>query len=272
MFTLETNIVECERRLDALISRELPFALRDALNATAKNVYFAERDEMQRAFDRPIPWTLNAFRIEKANSQNLVAIVHQKESAATRDYLKRQATGGPRNNTGYEGQLRLHWPTADTFGALVPGNDAEIDRFGNWNKGQMTAVMAALGAMRDRQSNQTKTSRATEKAKRERKKFRKLLGMQPPKETQARASWETAIQKADVGGRRYFVPKQGSALTPAVYSRDSSGQLRVILAMTAAAPVYPVRFEFEKVARETATRAFPEHFARAMAQSLATAR
>ena len=214
MFTLETNIVECERRLDALIARELPFAARDAINATAKDIYFAERNEMERAFDRPIPWTLNAFEIEKANSKNLVAVVHQKKSADTRDYLKRQATGGPRNNTGYEGQLRLHWPTADTFGALVPGKGAEIDAFGNWSRGQMTAVMAALGAMKDTRSNQTKTSRATEKAKRERKKFRKLLGMQVPKEPQARASWETAILKADVGGRRYFVPREGSALTP----------------------------------------------------------
>jgi hypothetical protein len=92
MFTLESNLDACTRRLDALIAKQLPFALSRAINDTAKDVVEAERKEMARAFDRPTPFTLNAFYIKRATKTDLVAEVTSKDRQST--YLPMQAEGG----------------------------------------------------------------------------------------------------------------------------------------------------------------------------------
>jgi hypothetical protein len=271
-FDLTSNQDEVTRKLRHIAEKALPFAARDALNKTALKVLFAEKAEMSRAFDRPIPWTLNSFIVVEATETNLVAVVKQKESADTRDYLKRQAEGGPRRNTGFEGQIKFHWPGLASWQGLVPASGAMLDQYGNWNKGQMTAVMAALGAMRDKASNQTKVSRATQKANRARAQYYKLLGLPVPKDAQQRAIWEQKISTADKGGRRYFIPKEGDKLKQAVYSRNSGGQLNVILALAMKPPTYAPRFNFQQVAEATTTANFSKLFFNALAKNIAMGR
>lgn len=272
MFTLTSNLDDCTRRLDALISRQLPFATSRALNDTAEAVRKAEIVEMRQVFDRPVPYTLNAFQIGRATKDNLVATVERKEHAGGRHYLEVQQRGGLRPKTAFESSIYYHWPGPASWENLIPGAGAALDQYGNWSKGQMTAVMAALGAMRDTASNQTKTSRATVKANRARARYYKLLGMKVPENAVAFAAWKGKVAKADLGGRKYFVPREGSALKPAIYARDSGGQLAVILALTAKEAFYKPIFKFEATAQQAAREAFPALLATRLAEAVATAR
>ena len=58
--TVSLDINPLIKRLDALKLVQVPFAASLALNAIAKDVKEAEREEMKRVFDNPVPFTLNS--------------------------------------------------------------------------------------------------------------------------------------------------------------------------------------------------------------------
>jgi len=91
-FDLSSNMTDIMGRFEAVASRQLPFALSRALNDTAESVRKAEVAAMQRVFDRPTPYTLNAFRIIPSSKSSLVAVVASKDVQG--EYLQRQAEGG----------------------------------------------------------------------------------------------------------------------------------------------------------------------------------
>ena len=235
MFTLTSNLDECTRKLDALTVRQTPYAVSRALNDTAKDIVTAERKEMESVFDRPTPFTLNAFFVKPSTKQNLVAVVSEKPMAGKRDFLMREAEGGARRSTALETLLRTKLAITGVLQAILPADNARLDQYGNWSNGQRNEVLAAIGAMRDSLSN-----RSARSLKRKR------------------------------NPSTFFVPTSG--LPPAVYERTGKGQLHVILAFTSKAPSYEPRFPFERVARETAMKNFPIWFALFMADAMATAR
>ena len=57
--TIKSNIADEIRRLGVDIQKQ-PLAVAKALTFTAQDVQKAERDEMQRVFDRPTPFTLTS--------------------------------------------------------------------------------------------------------------------------------------------------------------------------------------------------------------------
>lgn len=235
MFTVTDNMPEVLARFQAVATRQLPFALSRALNDTATAVRTAEVEKMKAVFDRPTPYTLGAFQIRPSSKANLVAIVEQKEQAGKRDYLKREAEGGPRRSTALEKLLSTKLATSAIITAILPADNARLDQYGNWSNGQRNEVLAAINAMRDSTSNR---SAASTKRKRNPSKF--------------------------------FVPTSG--LPAAVYERTGSGQLKVILAFTASAPVYTPRFPFEVTARAEAERVFPVQFGLRFGEAVAGAR
>lgn len=227
-FDLTSNMDAVMQRFEDVATRQMPFALSRALNATAQDVRAAEVATMSKVFDRPTPYTLNAFQIKPSTKADLVAVVEQKEQAGRRDYLKREAEGGPRQSTALEKLLRLKLPISGMLTAILPADNARLDSYGNWSNGQRNEVLAAVGAMRDSTSNRSAKS-----------------------------------VKRKKNPSKFFVPTSG--LPPAIYERTGRGQLKVILAFTAAAPVYTPRFPFQQVAEDTAQAAFPAHFAQAFA-------
>ena len=66
-FTLTSNMADVMARLEAVSTSQLPFAMSRALNDTAEDVRKAEIAKMQSVFDRPTPYTLNAFQIRPSN-------------------------------------------------------------------------------------------------------------------------------------------------------------------------------------------------------------
>ena len=233
--SMTNNIDAVMARVDAMAVRQLPFALARGLNDTAADVRKAEVETMKRVFDRPTPYTLNAFQIKPATRSNPVAVVEQKEQAGRRDYLHREVMGGPRKSTAIETLLRQRLPVAGILTAVLPADNARLDQYGNWSNGQRNEVLSALGAMRDSTSNRTARSLKRKK-----------------------------------NPSKFFVPMSG--LPPAIYERTGRGQLKVILAFTTAAPVYTPRFPFYQVAEDTARQSFTKHLAIRFAEALATAR
>ena len=240
-FGLSSNLDAFMARFEAVASRQLPFALSRALNDTAEDVRKAEIATMRRVFDRPTPYTLNAFQIKPSTKANLSAAIERKATAGKRHYLEREASGGPRAMAGFERLLEARIPSTAIIRAILPADNAKLDQYGNWSSGERNQVMAALGAFRDSASNRSAAS----------------------------------IKRKGNGKRaasisKYFVPTSG--LPQALYERTQGGQLKVILAFTAAAPNYQDRFPFEETAQQAAEQAFAGHLSLRFAEAVNTAR
>jgi hypothetical protein len=104
--------------LSDLGRKQLPFATAMALNDTAESVKRVEELEIDRAFDRPTPFTRRALYMRRASKGRLTAQVGVKSLQAK--YLKLQATGGVRRPAG---------------SALVVPVSARKNKYGNLARG-----------------------------------------------------------------------------------------------------------------------------------------
>ncbi|GAA5073524.1 hypothetical protein N0B44_15635 [Roseibacterium beibuensis] len=238
MFTIDDNFAEFERALSNAMQDQLPFAMSRALNDTANEIARGELpDEMQRVFDRPTRWTLRGFRYQWATKRRLAATVEPKQMMARRDYLRTQAEGGLRPQTGLERLLsaRLRW--AGQIVAVTPASGMRLDRYGNMSRGQLNQILSAIQAQGDPSSNTTRASRSR-----------------------------------NAGRATYFVPRPGSRLSPGVWMRTRAGSLRKVLHFTSARPSYRKRLDVQRVGADHARDAFPAHLNLRLREAWATRR
>lgn len=127
-------------KLSELGANQIPFAVSIMLNGVAKDVQAAESRHVTEAFDRPKPFTRNAFGITYANKRQLVAKVFVKDLQAK--YLQPQVDGGRRQFKTFEERF------ASSGGAKVamPGAAAKLDQFGNITKAQIKKIAADLNS------------------------------------------------------------------------------------------------------------------------------
>jgi hypothetical protein len=86
------------------MTRQLPFAVSQALNATAFDARRAINGATKQYFDRPARFTQNAFFVQRSTKRKLEALVYA-EAAAGRDrarYLRYGIKGGDRVQKGFE--------------------------------------------------------------------------------------------------------------------------------------------------------------------------
>lgn len=86
------DVKSLNRKLDALTSKQLPFATAQAINAVAKRLQAAEQANMAKVLDKPTPFTLNSVSVKRANKSSLTAMVYVKDIAAA--YLLPYEAGG----------------------------------------------------------------------------------------------------------------------------------------------------------------------------------
>ena len=86
------DVKALQKGLDAFASKQLPFATAQAINAVAKQVQAAQRENMAKVLDRPTPFTVNSVGIKPANKSSLTAMVYVKDIAAA--YLLPYEVGG----------------------------------------------------------------------------------------------------------------------------------------------------------------------------------
>lgn len=233
--TASTNADDLTRRLNNAFARQVPFATANALNAVAWRIRDNERGEMARAFDRPTPFTMNAFEIVPARKDKQIAEVRTKAVLSGKHYLHTQVTGGPRPQTTLEKRFMFGLATDFPIWGIIPAtgggfNGAILDQYGNWSPGQRQRVLSALRIQGDPTNNARPGKRSG-----------------------------------------YFVATKG--LAPGVYYRRTPGGIPIrILKFLAWAPVYTPRFDFEGVAQRTFAQAWRPAFEGAMQRALDTAR
>lgn len=163
------------------VQRQVPYATSVALNKTAQAVKDAIYADMQRRFDRPTPYTLNALRVRRASRDNLTAFVDFKDASgkgiAADRYLGPQVYGGGRRQKRSERALQRVGMGTGMF--AQPAAAAQLDAYGNMSRGQIVRVLSYLQAFGEQgyRANATAASRART-AKMSKKGPRKIGGVQ----------------------------------------------------------------------------------------------
>jgi len=115
------SMADVIRELQGVRTSLLPYAAATALTRCVKSGQAAVIEEMRAAFDNPVPYTLNATRIEVATVEKLTARIAVKDQVGrgTRpeSYLLPEVQGGERNLKGLERGLL-------SAGLLRPGEYA----------------------------------------------------------------------------------------------------------------------------------------------------
>lgn len=226
-----------QQKLKEIEDKRVPMMARWALNDVAFAVLAENRKLMERVFDKPTPFTLNAFYVRKATLSDLTAVVERKRAQAGRHFLEVQSDGGPRKKTGVERLFTQRLRYSGLIAAVLPTKNLKRNQYGNIASGVLNRIISGVQAQGDAAANTTADSR----------------------------------KRANAGGRRraeYFVPRADSKLTPGVYERGSDRSIKKVLAFSEAAPNYSQRFPMEKHAREVASNAIDDAFTRAFQRAM----
>ncbi len=249
MITVSVDgLPELQRAL-ARAGNQLPFATALALTRTAEVVKLEERNEMRRVFRSPTPYTLNSLFLKPATKSKLEAWVWVKDESykgtpATK-YLLPQIQGGGRNVKRFERLMQARgYMAVNEY--VVPGQGAQLDAYGNLNRGQLQRILAQLQASFDPLQRETATSRKRKARRRTR-------------------------------GGRYFIggsPGRGQHLARGVWERLTTGfgsSVRPVL-LFVRQPRYAPRFKFFELAERVGNDQLPYQMGLAVDFALRTAR
>ena len=242
------------------VQKQVPYATALALNSIATGVKADIRTSMQATFDRPTPWTLNAFTIDKASKANLTATIRMKDFAPggtpAWKYLGPQMEGGARNQKRFERALQI---TNQAAAFALPASGASLNAYGNVSASLITQVLSGLGAM----GEQGYTANATTRSARRKKRI-------------THASSFRGASNFFIGGqasRNVARMKDRAENRPvAIYQLVSKGVVKPIFWLTDQAPTYSARWDFNGVVAESVRKNERGAFDRAMAQALSTAK
>ena len=82
------------------MTKQLPFAISQALNSTGFDIRTALNGATRQYFDKPAPFTQRAFIVQKGSKRDLqVTVLANKRQNL---YLRTQISGGPRKQKGFE--------------------------------------------------------------------------------------------------------------------------------------------------------------------------
>ena len=212
-------------------------ALPKALTRTAFDVRGALRDSLASTFDRPTPYTLNSTYVQAAAPSNPRAWVGFRENSGkgtpAARYLLPNVDGGGRRQKRAEVQLRNSGVMPPGRYA-VPGEEAELDAYGNMKRGQLVKILSAVRAFGEQgyTANRSRTAKSRGKRRHE----------------------------------GYFAAPPGnrSGLPPGIYKRDAADPRPVLLFVKA--PSYRPRFRFHAIVERAVRERFPVRFAEALSQ------
>lgn len=205
---------------------KIPIATAQAITFTAERVQKDLVEGMQRAFDSPKPYTLNAIYKTTATPNRLHAQVKIKDEAAKGNpaakYLQPQIEGGKRRQKGSERNLQ-HAGLIRGGQFMVPGDDAPLDQHGNLRPSQVVRALSHVRAQWDPAQN-TGSERSKKRARR--------------------------------SAQYFWMPGIG------IYWRQGKS-LRSFM-VVARSPQYRKRFDFFGIAAASVERHLPEQFQRSI--------
>lgn len=228
-----------------VFGRDARFAAMLAATRTAKAAQATLIEELPSIFDRPTPYTMRSTFVRPANKATLSATVGFKDFAgkgtpASR-YLMPQVAGGARVAKRSERALRAAGILPPGWFAM-PGDSAELDSYGNMNRGQIVKILSSVRAFGE-QGYLANRSRTRPSRGRRRKE-------------------------------QYFAAKPGNpGLPPGIYKRvPGSRDVLPVIAFVRQAPHYGPRLPFERIVRDVTARQLAREFYRALDEALASSR
>lgn len=238
MINVQSDLLPALRQVESFATNQVPFATALAATTTAKQVLAAERDEMRAVFDRPTPFSLNAFQVTPATKDNPVAVVEQKAGFGVaagshpRHWFDPQVEGGPRAVKAFESLLRRAGILPAGMFA-VPGNGATLDQYGNITGAVIRKILSDVAASRD--ASQNATARSRKRVKRE---------------------------------RYAVVGPKGAPIGISL----GTGRTAKLVVRFVRQPMYAKRFDFFGVAERIVNERFAANFESALRRAMATAR
>lgn len=232
------TLAEIAASVQGASSRMVPYAAATALTRTAQA---AQRDalpaEMRRAFDNPVPYTLNSLRIEPATKDTLRARVMVKSKGQTsgvpqENYLHPEVAGGARRHKRMEMALRYQGVLGASQFA-VPGEGASLDADGNLKGADVRTILTALKNIRAASATRARSGARLRKG-------RKLAN-------------------------DLFVGKPRGNNRPDGIWRREGHRLRALFVFTNRAPRYARRFDFDGTVQRVALQRFRPEFEKALA-------
>lgn len=237
------------RQLSSLEREQVPFAVVQACNATAFEIWGMWRRTAARVFDRPVNPTRNAALYSKATKARPYAELYLRNQTANgnspAEYLLAEVEGGQRGAKGFERALQQKgmMPSGDF---AVAGRGAKLDSHGNVSRKTINAVLSQLGAQPRAAASGTVSNRI------------------------ARARSRTAKR----GGDYFAVTNRRGALLPGVYERVESGfgsAVRSVLVFTSRARYRP-RYDIFGLAQRQWEKLMPFYFGRELAKAVQSSR
>lgn len=238
-FGVKDNIAEVAKSFDRTMGKQIPFATSLAINRIAAIARNRLAITLRTVFDRPTPFTMNSLYTKNSTKTNLRAEVGHKDYApkgvSASDYLRPNIQGGPRHMKRSEKIFGYYW---------TPSKFMPLDAYGNVSGPSMVRIISVLKAF----GEQGYRANITDKTRARKLKQGKLYD--------------------------YFFMPPGNprGLKPGVYLRTAQGRELPMLFFTNKAPVYHVRYEFEKIVQDTIRDRLDGEFASAMDYALSTAK
>lgn len=131
------------------MTKQLPFAVSQALNATAFDARTALNGATRQYFDKPNRFTQSAFLVQKTNKRELEAIVYANAQQG-RDrarYLRYGIQGGQRRQKGFEKKFLAEVTATARIPAgaqLVPTSLVKLDGSGNVSLSTIKRIQKGL--------------------------------------------------------------------------------------------------------------------------------
>ena len=248
------------KKLDSIAIKQVPFAVVNALNKTARMVQTVERMKMKRLLDRPTPHALKTLVIDlaKKKTNKYEASVFFTDDDTNlfggtpgANFMQPQVEGGKRNLKRFEHALRYkNILPADMF--VVPGIGCPLDAYGGIPVSVINQVISYFGARYKEGYNLETTD-----------KKKKML---------AKGSKRTGF------GFEYFVSNgrgvNGQHLPPGIYKRVkfSSGSAIKPFFMFVKQPTYKKRFPFYEIAQKVVDERFAQYFNESLEAAIKTAK
>jgi hypothetical protein len=259
-----------------MAKKQVPFALKEALNKTAEEVKAAEIKLLQTSVKGgPTPWTLNALYIKYANKNKPIAEIGYKDKSSIRVtttnkgqgtpaayYLAPNVEGGPRNLKRFESALQ-HMGVLPKGKYIVPGEACPLDANGNIPSSIIIQILSYFNAA---EKSSGATANITQKRKAALAKGSKRTGF---------GFIYFVSYGSGKSGPWSFGLRSGSQHLPAgIYKRVkfSSGTAIKPIMMFVKRPSYSKRFPFHETAQKIINQKLKNNFIEAMRDALLTAK
>lgn len=236
-------------------ARQVPFATRQAINATANKVRTVTYGAMRANFDRPTPNTLKSLFIRYASLTDLAAEVFVKDKSIGGNQASIEdsdAQGSMAQILGHQfsGGIRVFKTIEKAFAAngylkggeyIAPGPDAKLDAYGNMSRGQVQQIYTALRLHFDVANNATGSRRSR--------------------------------RNALAAGRLFWSmgPPLNKTLRRGLWGVDGRGNPKLILVPISKA-VYRQRIDMAGITAKVVPQVFPGYFQAELAKAIAGAR